>query len=111
MNKNVITKMYAGSDKVELSEVNVDLGSIQQLKDELNKFPEYIKQIKDLRDDFKKKVLAIENKASDIGSIYSAVKDNAMKLGVDPESIPEVKNYWNIKKTLTDAVNKAVYGG
>lgn len=34
MNKNVITKMYAGSDKVELSEVSVELGIVDEaLKD------------------------------------------------------------------------------
>lgn len=32
MNKNVITKMYAGSDKVELSEVSVELGVIDDAK-------------------------------------------------------------------------------
>jgi len=32
MNKNVITKMYAGSDKVELSEVSVELALVDDLK-------------------------------------------------------------------------------
>ena len=112
--KNILDKINKADEiqanKVELGKHEVELGSVQELKKALDKIPVYIKEIENLRGQFKKQVFDIESKALDMGSIYSTVKDNAMKLGIDPESIPEVKNYQSIKKTLTDAVNKAVFG-
>lgn len=107
--KTVYNKLF--TEKTELAKHEVELGSVQELQNALKQIPVYIKQIEGLRSEFKKKVFDIESKALDMGSIYSSVKDQAMKLGVDPDSIPEIKNYQAIKKTLTEAVNKAVFGG
>lgn len=42
MNKNVIEKMYAGFDKVELSEVSVELALVDDLKATLNSLEDQI---------------------------------------------------------------------
>jgi hypothetical protein len=103
--QNVYNKL---SDKTELAKHEVELASIQVLQDGLKKVPIAIKQIQDLKNIFKQKVLDIESKTQ-FGKEYSAVKQQALELGINPETIPEIKNYYSIIKTLADEVNKAIY--
>ena len=94
------------SDKTELAKHEVELGSIEDLKKNILDMENAIKKIAESKVEFKKNVRLIEAKAIDTaGKNYSTIKANAMDLGINPDSIPEVKNFFVIRKKLADAVN------
>jgi hypothetical protein len=93
-------------DKTELAKHEVNLATIDDLKKNLLDMENAIKKIAESKVEFKKNVRLIEAKATDTaGKNYSTIKSQAMDLGINPDSIPEVKNYFVIRKKLADAVN------
>ena len=85
-------------DKTELASHKIDLGIVQDISKATATYkdiPSFLSNSNDALVKFDKE--------------YSAVKQQALELGINPETIPEIKNYYSIIKTLSDAVNKAIY--
>lgn len=75
MNKNVITKMYAESDKVELSEVKVEMAISDKLKTELKNYSALISKYGNTLNDYYSPIRQIEKLINEVkGYVSDATK-------------------------------------
>jgi hypothetical protein len=89
---NTLKTIYDKIGKTELAKHEVNLATIDDLKKNLLDMENAIKKIAESKVEFKKNVRLIEAKATDTaGKNYSTIKSQAMDLGINPDSIPEVK--------------------
>ena len=97
--------------KTELGTHEVNLASIKDMQADAKRIEAAIKKIENLRSSYKAEVSKIELDAlGNSGLNYSAVKEQAMQLGVNPDSLPEIKNYGPLTKRLSESLNFALFG-
>jgi hypothetical protein len=113
--KNILDKINKADEiqakKTELGTHEVNLASVKDMQADAKRIETAIKRIEGLRSSFKAEVSKIELDAlGDSGRNYSAVKEQAMQLGINPDSIPEIKNHFALVKRLSESLNFALFG-
>jgi hypothetical protein len=109
--KKVVYEKLFKADNVELAKHQVELGALQDLQSDIVRIEKAVLNIQSERKAFQDKIAKMALDASgNAGSNYSKVKDQSMKLGINPDTLPELKKYQEVSKKLHDAEMIARFG-